>query len=70
VLPPLRGKTVTDLTAPGRALVTGDGPYAAVYALETAVNIASPAIVTNRGYDVLMNAVYSRELYLLGVEVP
>jgi hypothetical protein len=70
VLPSFGDKTLADLTAPGRGLVTGDGPYAAVYAVETETDARTPAIVLNRGYRVLTTAAFSRELPLLGVALP
>lgn len=60
VLPSFGDKSITELTGPGRTLVTGDGPFAAVYAVETATRISTPSIVGNRGYGVLMNAAFSR----------
>jgi hypothetical protein len=70
VLPSFGDKSITELTGPGRTLVTGDGPFAAVYAVETATRISTPSIVGNRGYGVLMNAAFSRELSLLGAKLP
>jgi hypothetical protein len=70
VLPSFDDKSIIELTGPGRTLVTGDGPYAAVYAVETATRISTPSIVTSRGYGVLMNAAFLRELPLLGVGMP
>jgi hypothetical protein len=59
-------KTLGDLIGTGRSLVMGDGPYAAVYAVETVPEIASPRQVENRGYTVLMQAAITRDLTILG----
>jgi hypothetical protein len=59
-------KTLGDLIGRGRSTVIGDGPYAAVYAVETALKIISPRQIENHGYTVLMQAVITRDLRLLG----
>jgi hypothetical protein len=59
-------KTLGGLIGTGRSLVMGDGPFAAVYAVETAPEIVSPRQVENRGYTVLMQAAVTRDLTILG----
>ncbi|MGL4236871.1 hypothetical protein [Tabrizicola sp.] len=70
VLPSFGDKALGDLIGPGRAMVTGEGPYAAVYAVETKPEVRKPRMVRNQGYHVLRNAAFSRELSLLGPLMP
>lgn len=64
------GVTLGDLIGSGRALVAGDGPYAAIYAVETAPAAKGPTMVENRGYYVLTSAAMTIELPLLGPAMP
>ncbi len=70
VLPSFGDVTLESKIGKGHAMVTGDGPYAAVYAVKTKIDIQTPTMVRNRGYHVLMTAVFSRELPLLGPLMP
>lgn len=70
VLPSFGNVTVEAEIGKGRAMVTGNGPYAAVYAVETKADIRSPTSVRNQGFHVLMTAAFSGELSLLGPTMP
>ena len=43
--------TVEQMAGPGRAMVMGSGPYAAVYVIETAPKALAPGLAGNHGYD-------------------
>lgn len=69
-LPSFGDVTLESVIGKGQATVTGDGPYAAVYAAETKVDVQTPMMVRNRGYHVLLTAAFTRELSLLGPVLP
>ena len=64
------GRTLGDLAGSGTARVAGEGPFLAIYAVETKPEITAPDMLRNRGYHVLMTATYRRELFLLGPAMP
>lgn len=64
------GQSLTDAIGPGTARVSGDGPYLAIYALETPPDVPSPGTLRNRGFDVLLRAIYQREFSVLGPALP
>lgn len=66
VLASAGGRTLGELAGTGTARVVGDGPFLAIYAVETEPEIKAPDMLRNRGYHVLMTAAYRRELSLLG----
>jgi hypothetical protein len=63
-------KTLGELAGTGTAIVAGDGPYLAIYALQTEPELRSAAFPRNRGYHILLTAAFTRELYLLGPAAP
>lgn len=69
---PSRGDGVTlgDLIGTGSAQVSGDGPFTAIYAVETPPAVMSPTMMQNRGFTVLTMAALARELPLLGPVLP
>lgn len=64
------GKTLAEIAGPGSARVVGDGPFLAVYALETRPEVMTPDLLRNRGFHVLLTAAYRRDLALLGPALP
>jgi len=70
VLPSFGDATLESRIGIGRAMVSGEGPYAAVYAVESPPDVRSPTLVRNRGYHTLLTAAISRELSLLGPSIP
>jgi hypothetical protein len=70
VLPTFGDKTLGDLIGPGRSMVLGNGPYAAVYVVETVPDVRTPRMVRNRGFHMLLNAAVSGDLSLLGAKLP
>ncbi len=71
VAPPSFGnKTLGEVAGVGSAMVAGDGPFLAIYALQSEPDIRSSAFPSNRGYRVLSQASFMREIYMLGPTVP
>jgi hypothetical protein len=63
----LQDKVLGDLIGRGgQSMVMGTSPFAAVYAVETDAEIASPLFVNNRGFSVLMRAALTGDLPVLG----
>lgn len=60
-----QNQTLAEATGPGSASVVGDGPFVTVYAIETEPQVATPGMLRNRAFQVLLNAAYSRALPLL-----
>lgn len=70
VLPSFGDKTLAEAVGTGAATVAGDGPFLAIYAIETAPDVSAPGMLRNRGYHVLLNAAFMRDLPLLGPALP
>jgi hypothetical protein len=65
-LPSYDNKTLGEVVGAGTATVLGEGPYLAIYAVQTEPDIRSETFLSNRGYRILSRAASMRELYLLG----
>ena len=64
---PIRSrKTFETLVGPGRAVVMGSGPYAAVYAVETAPNAFAPTLADNHGYAMIGSMLLQSGLPIFG----
>jgi hypothetical protein len=70
ILPSFGDKALAEVAGVGQAMVAGEGPYLAIYTIETDPDIRSDFFPSNRGYSVLLNAAFMRELYLLGPAMP
>lgn len=64
-LPSFGDMTLAETVGTGATVVTGDGPFLAIYAVETEPEIRSPGMLLNRGYHVLLTAAVMRELTIL-----
>ncbi|MFN4201958.1 MAG: hypothetical protein ACK4GM_02755 [Tabrizicola sp.] len=70
VLQGFRGKTLAEAAAPGTARVAGNGPYLAIYAMQTPPEVLSPDLLRNRGFHVLLTAALSQDMPFLGPARP